>query len=140
MLLATAGDIDIDYIPGWKAENYLLRKVWWNTLFKMEGTVATRIVSKNMHSSHSSFDTYFRLQFVANTPKVPIDRNKDVKLEPKILVEQVNRNIFKLKYLLFKFRLSEIFRVDIYFWLIPSFTNDRKLLGKEKFIQHSPLA
>jgi len=80
-ILATAGDIDIDYILDERARELYLEERRWNTLLRMGGTVATdRIKTYSLHPdivlSTLSFD--FNLWPI---PQEAIDRNKDVVLE-----------------------------------------------------------
>lgn len=79
-IMATAGDVDIDFILDERARELFGEECRWNTLLRMGGTVAVdRLRKYAMHDV-----TPLTLTFDYNLWPIPqstIDRNKDVKME-----------------------------------------------------------
>lgn len=76
-VLASAGDIDIDYILDERARELLGEELRWNTLLRMGGTVAVdriRTYAKHEWTTNSLTFNFNRLPI----PQGVIDRNKDV--------------------------------------------------------------
>ena len=78
--MATAGDVDIDYILDERARELYSEESRWNTLLRMGGTVAVdriRTYAKHDWTTNSlTFD--FNLLPI---PQSAIDRNKDAIME-----------------------------------------------------------
>lgn len=79
-VLATAGDIDIDYILDERARELFVEESRWNTLLRMGGTVATDRIKEYALHPHVALTLTFDYNLWP-IPQSTIDRNKDVKLE-----------------------------------------------------------
>ncbi|WP_299436179.1 RagB/SusD family nutrient uptake outer membrane protein [uncultured Maribacter sp.] len=76
-ILATASDIDIDYILDERARELYLEERRWNTLLRMGGTVATDRIKANL--LHPQFETSLNFDYnLWPIPQEAIDRNTDV--------------------------------------------------------------
>ena len=76
-VLATAGDVDIDYILDERARELLGEEMRWNTLLRMGGTVAVDRI--RTYAKHDWTTTSLTFDFnLFPIPQGVIDRNKDV--------------------------------------------------------------
>ncbi|RTE55246.1 RagB/SusD family nutrient uptake outer membrane protein [Arenibacter aquaticus] len=79
-ILATADDIDIDYILDERARELFVEESRWNTLLRMGGTVATDRIKEYALHPHVALTLNFDYNLWP-IPQSAIDRNKDVKME-----------------------------------------------------------
>jgi len=76
-VLATAGDVDIDYILDERARELFGEEMRWNTLLRMGGTVGVNRIKK--YAKHDWTTTSLTFDFnLWPIPQSVIDRNKDV--------------------------------------------------------------
>lgn len=79
-VLATAADVDIDYILDERARELFVEESRWNTLLRMGGTVAVDRIRKYALHPHVALTLTFDYNLWP-IPQTVIDRNKDVKWE-----------------------------------------------------------
>ena len=79
-VLATADDVDIDYILDERARELYVEENRWNTLLRMGGTVATDRIKEYALHPHVALTLTFDYNLWP-IPQSAIDRNKDVKME-----------------------------------------------------------
>jgi hypothetical protein len=79
-IMATAGDIDIDYILDERARELFVEESRWNTLLRMGGTVAVDRIREYAQHPHVALTLTFDYNLWP-IPQSAIDRNKDVKME-----------------------------------------------------------
>lgn len=79
-IMATAGDIDIDYILDERARELFAEESRWNTLLRMGGTVATDRIKAHALHPHVALTLTFDYNLWP-IPQSAIDRNKDVKMD-----------------------------------------------------------
>lgn len=79
-ILATAEDIDIDYILDERARELFIEESRWNTLLRMGGTVAVDRIREYALHPHVGLSLTFDYNLWP-IPQTVIDRNKDVRWE-----------------------------------------------------------
>ncbi|MDO6605199.1 RagB/SusD family nutrient uptake outer membrane protein [Arenibacter palladensis] len=79
-IMATAADIDINYILDERARELYAEESRWNTLLRMGGTVATDRIKEYALHPHVALTLTFDYNLWP-IPQSAIDRNKDVKME-----------------------------------------------------------
>lgn len=79
-VLASAGDVDIDYILDERARELFAEESRWNTLLRMGGTVAVDRIRKYALHPHVELTLTFDYNLWP-IPQSTIDRNKDVSIE-----------------------------------------------------------
>lgn len=79
-VLASASDVDIDYILDERARELYIEESRWNTLLRMGGTVATDRIKEYALHDHVALTLTFDYNLWP-IPQTVIDRNKDVKWE-----------------------------------------------------------
>lgn len=77
--MATAGDVDIDFILDERARELFIEENRWNTLLRMGGTVAVDRIRKYSLYEHTALTLTFNFNLWP-IPQGVIDRNKDVKM------------------------------------------------------------
>lgn len=79
-VLATASDVDIDFILDERARELFVEESRWNTLLRMGGTVATDRIKAHALHPHVALTLTFDYNLWP-IPQSAIDRNKDVIME-----------------------------------------------------------